>query len=184
MSKTLLLPAPEEILPIVNYNDQIIDTIVGKDRMHEKGYLHRGVHVFVETFGGGFVLQKKAEGTENGGKWSSTASGHVRYKESYIEAAVREAKEELGLAVEGGLLKIAYLHPCTETANEFVTLYSYLMDEDEHIKENAEEIDSILICPRKELIIDVLFYRELYSPAFVALFNVFIEFGNGEKRYE
>lgn len=178
MPETLLLTAPEEIFPIVNSRDQVIDTTTNKDRLHKEGHLHRGVHVFIETFGGGFVLQKKAKGTENGGKWSSAVSGHVRFGESYIAAAMRETEEELGLEIEENveLMKIACVHPCEETGNEFVTLYSYLMDANESIKENSEEIDSIIICPRKEVMIDVSFHKELYSPAFVTLFNIFIEF--------
>jgi len=175
--KTLLLPAPDEdkeLLVAVDSNDRE-SIILNKDIIHKHDYRHRGSHVFIETFGGGFILQKKAKGTENAGKWSSAVSGHVRYKETYMDAAIREAIEELGIElVKEDLTEVSRVQPHKETGNEFVTLYSYLMDESEVIDPNGEEVDSIIICPLKEIVADISLNRDKYSPAFVYLLNVYL----------
>ena len=176
--KTLLLPAPDEdkeLLVAVDSNDREAMVLHGKDVVHKHGYRHRGSHVFIETFGGGFILQKKAKGTENAGKWSSAVSGHVRYKETYMDAAIREAMEELGIElVKEDLTEVTKVQPHKETGNEFVTLYSYLMDESEVIDPNGKEVDSIIICPLKEIVTDISLNRDKYSPAFVYLLNVYL----------
>jgi 8-oxo-dGTP pyrophosphatase MutT (NUDIX family) len=41
------------------------------------------------------LLQRRAEDKENGGRWDKTVGGHVEAGESFDEAAVREAGEEL-----------------------------------------------------------------------------------------
>lgn len=176
-TEVLCLPAPEEIFPAVDSDDKVIMVVSGKDKLHQEDHIHRGIHILVETDHAGFVLQKKAEGTENAGKWSSAVSGHVKYNESYIAAAVREAKEELDLDIDGDeLTQIAYVHPCEETGNEFVSLYSYLIDEEDVIDLKSDEVESVLICPRTEVIADIQSQGDRYSKAFILLFNMFLAF--------
>jgi ADP-ribose pyrophosphatase YjhB (NUDIX family) len=138
--------------------------------------VHPFHHLFIEVFGGGFVLQKKADHTENGGKWSSAVSGHVRLNETYTEAIIREAQEELGLKLEiENLRKIAKISPCEETGNEFVTLFSYLLDpSSESVKKASDEVDAVLTCPLAAVIKDMEKDGHSYSPAFVMLFNMFL----------
>ena len=118
-----------EKFPIVNGNDEVIFFTNNKEELHKLKQKHRAVHVFIETFGGGFIIQKKAEGTENAGKWSSAVSGHVRIGESYSQAAIREIEEEVGLKVSP--LELDYvgrITACPETGYEFISLFSYLAD--------------------------------------------------------
>ncbi len=42
------------------------------------------------------LSQCRAPQIHNGGKWDTSAGGHIDYGETPIEAAVREAKEEIG----------------------------------------------------------------------------------------
>ena len=161
--------------PIVDKNDNVFYIWVGsKERLHESKDRHRAIHIFVETFKGGLVLQKKAPASENGGLWSSAVSGHV-HDETYLEAAIREMTEELGLKVdEGELHELFKCRACKETANEIVTVFSYLMDpENELIRPDADEISEILITPRLWVEKDVQEFPEKYSPAFRYLFTFF-----------
>jgi len=173
---TLLLPAPpEEPFVAVNSKDEEILILRSENHLHEHGYIHRSSHMFIETFGGGFILQKKAEGTENAGKWSSAVSGHIRHKETYKEAVIRKAMEELGIdIIEEDLTEVTKVQPCKETGNEFVTIYSYLLCESEIIDPNVEEVDGIIICPLKEIVKDIAFSRDKYSSAFIFLLNVYL----------
>ena len=151
----------------------------GKDVLHipRKGIYHRSVHVFVEVYGAKFMVQLKGIGTENEGKWSSSASGHVRANESCEEAAVREAQEEIGLKIlQKDLQFVAKVSPCEETGHEFAYLYTYLMDDDkEHAKPNPNEVDKLLICKLDDLIKDMDNNQDAYSPAFIVLLNLFLE---------
>lgn len=174
--KPLLLPAPSKgLLAAVNSNDKEMLILRSKDELHKHGFMHRSSHVFIETFGGGFILQKKAKDTENAGKWSSSVSGHVIYGETYKAAAIREAKEELGIKIiEEDFEEITKVQPCKETNNEFITLYSYLINGSEAIDPNVEEVDSIIICPLKEIVGDIRLNRDKYSPTFIYLLNVYL----------
>lgn len=165
-----------EVFWVVDEKDSPLFPVYGKEVLHSNNYRHRGVHVFIEVFGGYFIIQKKATNTENGGLLSSAVSGHVRYGETYKEAAIREVKEELGLKVDPDELEeIAYVHPCKATNNEFVKLYSYLLDpREESIQINEAEMDGIIIVPLNEVIEDVDKNRNKYSSAFIFLLNIFI----------
>lgn len=174
--KTLLLPVPpKKPLVAVNSNDEEIIIFHNEDELHKSGLRHRSSHVLIESFGGGFMLQKKAKGTENADKWSSSASGHVRCGETYEAAAIREAKGDLGITIiEEDFAKITKVQPCKETDNEFITLYSYLIDESEIIDLNVEEVDSIITCSLKEIVEDISLNRDRYSPTFIYLLNIYL----------
>lgn len=164
--------------PVVDKNDQVLYHIVGKDSLHEPGSVirHRSIHVFVEMFGGKILIQKKAAHTENGGLWSSAVSGHVEtFDYGYEGAAVREAKEELGLEiVKGDLVEICTLPASIETGWEFVKLFTYLMDDStEKINLESDEVDEILVLPRKDLMNDIREHPEVYSSVFIELMDRF-----------
>lgn len=162
--------------PVVDERDELLFNIRGKDRLHAINQYHRGVHIFIETFGVGnvgFVLQLKHKDSENGGKWSSAISGHVQAGETYQEAAIREAEEELGLEIPTNeLVEVVKAGQCEETNKEFVTLYTYLLDrESEVLDPNSNEIKRVIISTRDHVIEDVARNRDKFSPAFVMLFN-------------
>ena len=53
------------------------------------------VNVLLVNARGEVLLQRRPEDKENGGRWDKTVGGHVDAGESFDEAAVREAGEEL-----------------------------------------------------------------------------------------
>jgi isopentenyldiphosphate isomerase len=156
-------------------------TVFGKNALHTTPGYHRSIHIFVEVFGGKFLLQKKSKGTENAGRWSSAVSGHVRYKEGYIDAAIREADEELGLAISTvELHKVTKMPPSAINGYEFSTLFTYLMDpETEKLTLDPTEVDEIVIARLMDVVNDVEKHRNEYSPAFVELFNIFLALERG-----
>jgi isopentenyldiphosphate isomerase len=169
---------------LVDKNDKPQWGISGKAALHSlETMYHRSSHVFIEIFGGKFILQKKAALTENDGLWSSAVSGHVELGESYRDTAIREAKEELGLTIpEGELDSVFAISPIhyKETNREFVTLFTYLLDPSkERIYMNEEELDGVAIMPRKNLEKDIKNNNDRYSPVFVILFDIFTSLKRG-----
>jgi isopentenyldiphosphate isomerase len=170
-----------ESFSIVNKQDEHLFVIFGKENLHTNGGYHRAIHILVEVFGGNFLLQKKSKSTENGGKWSSAVSGHVLYNESYEEAAVREIKEELGLSISPEDLKrIAKIKPSIYNGNEFVVVFSYLMDPKKEILElDPKEVDEVVVSKLNDVIEDAENHMDEYSPAFIEAFNVFLTLEKG-----
>ena len=166
----------EESFAVVDGNDNFMYTVKDKEQLHRGEKLHRSIHLIIEVFGGKIIIQKKAPHTENGGKWSSAVSGHVRLVEKYQEAVVREAKEELGIDIDKtDLINIAKVSPSEETGNEFVALYTYLLDpEKEDVRISCDEVEELITCSLKDLITDVEKNEQNYSPAFIIMFNMFL----------
>ncbi len=166
----------KEFFAVVDNEDNYMYKIKGKELLHKKKRLHRSIHLIIEVFGGRIIIQKKAPHTENGGKWSSAVSGHVRIAEAYQDAVVREAKEELGIDIDiADLINVAKISPSEETGNEFVAVYTYLLDpEKENVKIACDEVDELITCQLKDLIADVEKNEQNYSPAFVLVFNLFL----------
>jgi isopentenyl-diphosphate delta-isomerase len=76
-----------------------------RDSIHARGLWHRTVHVWIFTASGCVLLQKRSRSKDSHpGLWDTSAAGHIEPGESPIEAARREAKEELGLEIQGDTL--------------------------------------------------------------------------------
>ena len=178
-----MLDKKVESFPVVDKDDKVMFPVYNREILHSNKYRHRAIHIFIETFGGGFVLQLKGKSSENAGKWSSAVSGHVEYGEDYEEAAIREAKEELGLKIDKKeLVRAIKIDACEETGNEFVVLFTYLMDRNvEFIKPNPNEIENILIGPLPDIIKDINKNPDDYSPAFIKLLNKWLNHEFSEK---
>jgi len=70
-----------------------------RDRVHELGLLHRGVHVLVLDRAGRLLLQLRSPNADRfPGSYDISMSEHVKSGESYHEAALRGLEEELGIA--------------------------------------------------------------------------------------
>jgi len=172
-----------EAFPVVDKNDKVLYPVYSKEALHNGKLMHRSVHIFIETFGRGFVLQLKGEKSENAGKWSSAVSGHVEYGEEYEDAAIREAEEELGLEIDKDeLIRVLKVDACEETNSEFVVLFTYLMNKDtESIRPNQEEVEKLLIVPLADVISDANKNVNDYSPVFIMLLDKWIDYELVEK---
>jgi isopentenyl-diphosphate Delta-isomerase len=75
--------------------------VIDKAEAHRTGAWHRAVHVWIVS-GSRILLQRRALAKENWpGKWDVSVAGHVGAGESAVDAAIREAREELGLELAG-----------------------------------------------------------------------------------
>jgi isopentenyl-diphosphate delta-isomerase len=82
-----------ELFDLVDKNDNVIG-VTNKPNAHSNKLVHRCVAVFVFNKTGGLYVQVHKS---SGGKLDHTVGGHVSKGESYIEAAIHEAEEEVNL---------------------------------------------------------------------------------------
>lgn len=90
----------EEQVVLVNRNDDVLG-LMEKQQAHINGLLHRAFSVFLFNEKGEMLLQKRAsEKYHSPGQWTNAVCSHPRNGETYLEAANRRLKEELGIATE------------------------------------------------------------------------------------
>src|SRR6266540_45425 len=130
---------PEEIFDVVNERDEVIDR-QRRGEVHRLALRHRATHVLVFNSRGEVFLQKRSmQKDRQPGLWDSSASGHLNSGEDYDACAVRELREEIGLAVAQPLERLFKVDARPETGQEFVWVYRCLNEGPFHL--NAEEIE-------------------------------------------
>ncbi len=133
----------EEYFDIVNENNEIIGQELRRI-VHRTGLWHRGVHVFLFTPDRRLLIQKRSQTRDTfPGTLDCSVSEHLKPGESYLAAAGRGLREELG--VEGIPLtrlvqfKMQYGRP---NDNEFSEVYEGVWD-DSPIDIDSHEVDEI-----------------------------------------
>ncbi len=95
-----------ELMDLVNEKDEVIGS-APRPEIYEKRLRHRIAHVIIFNDAGEMALQFRAKKQGFfGNSWVTSAGGHVHSGESYEEAAMREMKEEIGVAPK---IKLAYV---------------------------------------------------------------------------
>ena len=113
----------EEIFDVVNEQDEVIGRQT-RSEVHRRGLLHRATHVLVFNARGQVFLQKRSmKKDRQPGVWDSSASGHVDSGEDYDACAVREVREEIGLALPAPPRRLFKLPASAETDQEHVWIY-------------------------------------------------------------
>ena len=113
----------DEIFDVVNDRDEVTGQNT-RGEVHRLGLKHRAVHVLVFNRRGEIFLQKRSLKKDTfPGAWDSSASGHLDTGEDYDACAVRELREEIGLAVERAPERWLRLQARAETGQEFVWVY-------------------------------------------------------------
>ena len=99
-----------DLLQLVDSNDEDLGTAT-RAEVHAMGLPHRSVHVMVHDGQGRILLQKRSRWKDTSpGKWDISVGGHLDPDESYLEAALRECAEEIGLQVAASDLTDLGLH--------------------------------------------------------------------------
>jgi len=109
----------KEKLSIVDDNDNIIG-IEDRKVIHEKGMLHREVHVYFLTPNNELIFQHRAKDKDTfPDMLDATVGGHVEMGDSYEKSAIKESLEETGCDITASdLIPIIKLHT---TASDNVT---------------------------------------------------------------
>jgi isopentenyl-diphosphate delta-isomerase len=123
---TAVAQRDDEIFDVVNDRDEPVGRAT-RAEVHARRLLHRAVHVLVFGADGRVFLQQRSRLKDTSpGLWNSSCSGHLDAGEDYDVAAVRELREEIGLAVTPAtrLERLVKLAPCRETGWEFAWIYT------------------------------------------------------------
>ena len=128
----------KEIFDIVDEADLVVGRASRTEVHGNPDLIHRVAHVLVFNAGGSLYLQKRADSKDvQPGKWDTSVGGHLDAGEDYLEAAIREMREELGISsVTPGRL-YRYRHR-NDYESEMVT--TFLVRWDGAITVDPEEI--------------------------------------------
>jgi len=132
----------DELLDIVTDEDVVIDQQM-RSTVHQLGLQHRGVHVFLFTPDGKMLIQKRsADRAASPSLLDCSVSEHVKAGESYLEAAMRGMKEEMG--VDGIEIKslVRFRMNYGVNDNEISTLYKGVVSPNK-VKFDPIEIEEV-----------------------------------------
>ena len=111
-----------EMLDIVDAHNRVIGCGPRRE-IHRLGLRHRAVHMLIRDGEGRIYLQRRSPYKDvDPGLWDTSAAGHVDRGEDYLDAALRELEEELGLT-DVLLQTLCDLPARAETGEEFVRVY-------------------------------------------------------------
>ncbi len=129
----------EELLDVVDADDNVID-VKTRGEIHAQGLMHRAVHILVFNPEGELFLQKRSMlKDENPGQWDTSCAGHVDSGESYLDCAVRELEEELGVVTDVPLEQLFHVQPSVLNGMEHSPVYRCVYAGE--LRLQVEEID-------------------------------------------
>ena len=89
-----------EFIDILDEDGNPTGEIKEKDAVHNDGDWHKEVQIFVINGEEIILQQQPKEKDDDPGKWSSTASGHIRAGEKSSDAAIKEFSKEIGVKID------------------------------------------------------------------------------------
>ena len=150
------MPVPhlddEELLIEVSDDDSEIIGSVARKRVHNNpSIIHRAVHIVILNDEGLMLLQKRSMTKDiMPGRWDTSVGGHVGWGQTYEEAAVREAEEELGVHIDPEKLEYLYLLKIRDPV-ESENIRSYFHRHSGPFKPGADEVEAVRFWSRTEI---------------------------------
>ncbi len=133
---------PDELIALVDKNDNVIGKYPRKN--HAEGRLHRETSVLIVNPNNEILVQIRADS----GRLDYSASGHFPFDEDYLDGAIREVQEELGLNIPRDKFVMISKHRIDYSQryvnNRFITLWEVRGDyQIEDIKIDPSEVKSV-----------------------------------------
>lgn len=160
-----------EKVDVVDERDNVIG-VSTKSQTHKDGSIHRVVSVIAKTFDYKIIVQKR---TDNG-KLDHSVGGHVRAGESYLEAVIREAYEELLLKGSFKMVGTVLADERNNTNNirHMFCVHEFLLPRDWQFQK-TKEAREILIMPIEEVLNKMKKNRSEFSSGFVFTLKKYLE---------
>ena len=140
-----------DMLDIIDENGAVIDTVPFAEA-HKRQLLHRFVRVFVVNAQGNYVLHKRDASILDGGLLD-TAGGHLDSGEDFLDAAVREVAEEMGISISKDDLN--YIGPISDRSRpekENMVGELYRVQHNGPYKAEMGEVSSFVTVPESALL--------------------------------
>jgi len=181
MSKHTTPQTSGELLDIVNEWGEPTGRIVDKRTIHVQGLRHRDVHVWITNGRDMLQQQRNSDKSIMPDTWDISVGGHVSAGESYLDAAIRETHEELGLTrtpkqfrriglVATRLMFPGWEHPHNIVGDNFVAYEQGLSLDDLQLQES--EVQGARWYPIEQLERDLMSddSAQLHAPQPAALY--------------
>ena len=141
-----------EFLDILNEKGDLLGVKKARQEVHEKGYWHKVVHVWIMNLKGEVLIQKRsAAKISDPNLWAISCEGHVTAGDTVVEAVLKELNEELGLIFKENDLRFLFDYSSksvknngTYLANHFVSVYLIKSDLSlDDIVLQADEVEAV-----------------------------------------
>src|SRR5512133_143627 len=97
---------PEEMIDLLRDDGTPLGRAKAKSLVHRDGDLHRTAHLWIVDSARRVLLQLRAATKVNHPSlWDVSVAGHVDAGETAVDAAIREAREEIGIALRAEELR-------------------------------------------------------------------------------
>jgi len=172
--KSTITGMADELLDVVNDEDLVTRQAM-RSVVHRQGLWHRGVHVFLFNEQGEMLIQKRsADRASSPSLLDCSVSEHVKAGESYLEAAMRGLKEEMGVEeIEVKLLgKIQMEYGSND--NEISEVYEGKLN-GKQVQFDPVEISEVRFMSLDEIQAGIANEKRNYCGWFVELMNWYFE---------
>lgn len=133
-------PQDEQLTQVDKHNEVIGP--IKRGIAHTSNVYYRTIYVIVKNSHGQILLQKRSPTKDlYPNSWDLSVGGHVNFGDSYINTAMRELREELGLSARPQ--DLAFLKEILVTlpsSHEFFHVFEYKLKKDDQIKLQAQEV--------------------------------------------
>ena len=160
----------DELIDICDEDNNVIGQAMKSEAL-AKNLWHRGARILFYNTKGEILIQLRSKDKELfSDRWDVGAAGHVAAGEDYADAAIREAKEELGIEVKKDDLNLLMIEKCqTPWGNiqEKVFAATYLAKFDGYLGElkiQQEEVQEIKFISADSLAAEYKKQPQLFTP--------------------
>ncbi len=132
----------QELLTEVDSKNNVIGPIARGVAHSSKDKFYRTIYVIIKNHDGKILLQRRSATKDlYPNCWDLSVGGHVEFGDNYIDTAVRELKEEVGIVVsQKGLAFMGEVLVRLPTSNEFFYIYEYTLAPSDNIMLSKDEV--------------------------------------------
>lgn len=118
------------------------------EEANQRNLMKRAARVFVQNASGLILIQKRSQYISKPLLFDNSAAGHVDEGETYLDAAVRELHEELGIVADAKELQLL---PMVKETNFFAQNYLLHVLDTVQVIIDPQEVDSYQWCTLQEI---------------------------------
>ena len=169
----------EDIFDVVDAEDAVVGR-APRSVVHARGLMHRSAHILVFSADGGKILLqlRSAQKDLYPLRYTTSVSGHVDSGESYVQAALREMREEIGVAAgEEDLRFVGKIPPSARTGWEFTAVYEFRCPMDTQFKPQPSEVERLEWRGVGQFERDIAEMPQKFTPSFLEAYALFAKEG-------